>query len=107
MKVELKELKNTRWFPVQAERLVGKPINQFLLEALNPMVACIYDQNGKKAAFISNADEYVEMYRPHGLSLSARQLQELLGSDIIPPVLINTFPDADFMEVKSLNGAES
>lgn len=98
MRVELKQKNGTAWEGVPANNLVGDSIVNFIARSPNTIVACLYDGD-TAIAYISNAQEYVDMYKERGLSLSAKELQDLIGTDVMPSLLAQVFPDSTVMEI--------
>ena len=99
MRVELKEKTGTKWKGVPADNLVGDSIVNYIVNSPNTIVACLYDGD-IAIAYISNDEEYVDMYKQKGLSMSAKELQELIGTDVMPSIVAQVFPDSAVVEVK-------
>lgn len=101
MKVKLKELIGTKWHPVEAERLVGNSICNFMVDGATPMVAAL--TKGKETiAIVSNNEGYVDLYSKKHFAISAKNLQILMGTDTIPPVVAQIFPEAGVVQIKTI-----
>ena len=104
MKVQIRELVGTKWQPMPIEQVVGQSICNYLVNASNPIVAALFNDQNETIAYVSNRVEWVENYKKKGFSINASDLQELLGTDIIPPIIATTFPNSTFVEVKAHQG---
>jgi len=99
MKIELKELVGTKWQPVKADRLLGSSLVNFMVANESPLVSCIYE-NDQKIMIVANKQEHVDLYKDKLLTFSALDLQILCGEQIFDDLIINTFPDSSFLEVR-------
>jgi hypothetical protein len=103
MKAQIKILNGTKWRAAKVEELVGKSVNQFILEHPEPAIGCLYDDQDNYIAFVANTEELVAQYKPKAFSILAKDLAILLGTEVIPHVLAQTF-SGDFIEIKSSKG---
>lgn len=104
MKVIVKRRHGTRWQPIKLEELVGKSILCFMLDSKDDIVSALHDDEDKPVAFISNSDKYVDMYKSKGLSMSAQELRDLMGTEVFPPIVLEVFPGATLAAVKKADG---
>jgi hypothetical protein len=100
LKVTVKYLDGTKWKRLPAEELVGNSLNNYILNSTKTIVACLF-KDDKPIAFISNDNEWVEKYAHKGLSLHARDLQILLGTEVIPYVVASTL-GGEVVEIKTV-----
>lgn len=101
MKVELKQLINTRWHPIEISNLVGMSICQFMMTTDKIVVAALMNDDKKKIAIVSNAQHILDMFSKENLFLIlAKDLNELLGQQPIGELIVTTFPDASLISVE-------
>ena len=102
MKISVKYFTGSKWALVPAEDIKGMSIAQYARESKQPVVAAMFDNDEKPLVFISNNDKDVSQYKSRGVSLHVNDLIDLLGTEVVPNVLIETFPGSDFMEVQQI-----
>jgi hypothetical protein len=99
MKVEIKRLEGTRWHPVPIKNIVGKSICNFMVESEDAIVAALYEGT-KKIAIVTNKDKYTDQYKDKIFTISAQDLQKLIGTDTIHPCVAEVFPEAGVANIK-------
>jgi hypothetical protein len=100
LKVSIKYLEGTKWKELPAEELVGNSVVTYMVNTERIVIAALYE-NEKAVAFVSNSQEWVDNYKPKGLSLLASELQILLGTEVIPHVLAETI-GGNVVEIKTI-----
>jgi hypothetical protein len=98
MKVVLKKLVGTIWTPVPIEELVGKSICSFIEESKDTVIAALYEGE-EPVAFMSNDEEYVQLYKAKGLSMSVEDLRLLVGTDVMPSLIAKELEGSTFSEI--------
>lgn len=98
MKVVLKKLVGTEWKAVPISELVGKSISSFIQESESVVIAALYEGE-EPVAFLSNDEEYVELYKKKGLSLSVEDLNLLVGTDVMPSLIAKELEGSTFSEI--------
>jgi hypothetical protein len=98
MKVVLKKLVGTIWKPVPIEELVGKSICSFIEESKDTVIAALYEGE-EPVAFMSNDEEYVQLYKAKGLSLSVEDLKHLVGTEVMPSLIAKALEGSSFSEI--------
>ena len=98
MKVVLKRLVGTVWKPVPIDELVGQSICSFIEASKDTIIAALYEGD-EPVAFLSNDDEYVELYKAKGLSLSVEDLNLLVGTDVMPSLIAKELEGSTFSEM--------
>ena len=106
MKMSVKRLVGNAWHPIPIEELKGKSISCYLTESKDVVVAACFD-NEEVVAFISNSDEYVSMYRDKGASFHVNDIKELLGSVVVPHIILEELPGSHLMEVSRVEDQQS
>jgi len=62
-------------------------------------MCAVYDEE-KPVLFISNDDAALEQCKEKGVTLNCKTLKELLGTEVIPKVIAQIFPDSKFIEIQ-------
>ncbi len=99
MKVAVKKQIGKQWTAVPAREFVGKSIADWLLETKEVAMACLYDEQDKPQVFITNSSHWAEQYRDKGFTMTVQEFKDLAGATVVPAVVVETFPDADFVNV--------
>ena len=102
MKVVVKRLVGTVWQPIDAQDLEGLSIADWLLGTREVAMGAIYNDEDKPYIFITNSDEWASRYRTKGFCMTARELKSIVGTTLIPDILLEVFPDGVFMEATSI-----
>jgi len=103
MRVEIKQLEiidnRPHWNPIPANDLLGKSVVDYMLSTDKKVIAALY-QNDKAVAFVSNDPVLVDKYADRGVSISAREVKDLLGTTVVPPIVAYTFNGSTVGEIK-------
>lgn len=105
MKIVVKQRHGTKWLPIDMTLLVGKSILSFMLESKEDLVAALHGDDEKPVAFVSNSDQYVDLYRSKGLSLHVQTLKDLMGTEVAPPLIVQLFPGSTLCEIRAEQAA--
>jgi hypothetical protein len=97
-KIELKILEDNKWHGLPIKSIQGNSLVNFMVNAEAPIVAAMYEGN-KKVAIVANRDEYIEMYKDKIFAISAKNLQKLVGTDTVHPLLAEVFPEANVARI--------
>lgn len=102
MKIEIKVLKGTKWYPIPTENLIGSSICNYMIRSNEILCAALFDDDDKKIAIVSNVREYADKYKDKLFTITAQDLQYLLGTEPLSPVVAQLFPDSQLIGVKTI-----
>jgi len=88
-----------RWDSVNINELLGMSVNNYMIQSSTPIMCAIFDKD-MPIAFISNDDSSLEQYKEKGLTLNCKTIKELLGTEVVPKVIAEVFPDSKFIEIQ-------
>ena len=99
LKVQVKQLKDGKWHQVEMKDLVNTSIANFIKDAQNTVIACIY-QDDTPMAFLTNSDKYQKDYETKGLSIHIDDFIELMGTKVSPSLLVKVFEGSSLAEIE-------
>lgn len=98
MRVEIKRLVGTKWFPIKLDHVVGKTLCEYMESSDEILMACLY-QDDQDPAFVSNRQEYVDQYKKRGFAMHSRELANLVGKQFPKNCLTETFPGSYLVSI--------
>ena len=102
LRIQIKQLNGTQWFPVSLKDLKGKSTLSFIAGHDFPVIAAIFNDD-KPAMFISNSESDVQKYKEKAPSFYASDLQELIESEIFGGATVTAletvFGDCKYIEL--------
>ena len=115
MKSEFKEMINGKWVTAEYDTMCGKTSLEWIADNMNRVVSVIYT-HGKAGIIITNNDIDYEIYNKKSIVLDeqgeidhlkftvlkAFEAQKLLGSEILPKVVIDILPGGKLIEMRTL-----
>lgn len=106
MKVVVKRLVGDQWEAINIdEYLVGKSLCMIMMESKDTMVAALYQDN-EPVAFVSNRQEYVDIYKAKGLSMSCSDVQQLIGTEVAPALIVQELAGSKLVSINTVDSEQ-
>jgi len=104
LKIQLKKQSTNeygakRWDSVEINELLGMSVNGYMIQSSYPTMCAVYKED-KPVLFISNDDAALEQYKEKGVTLNCKTIKELLGTEIVPKIIAEIFPNSKFIEIQ-------
>jgi hypothetical protein len=90
-----------KWHDVPTGDIEGsKSLVNFVADSFDPIIVAIFDKDEEDPyLFIVNDEKLIEPLEKKAKVWTAQEALDFLGSQIVPKVVITTFPDSKFIEV--------
>lgn len=98
---------DNKWTNIEISKLKETSITNWMADNFNRAVSIIYN-NEKPWIIICNNETDYTYYKQKSdngikfLVITAQNCLAMFGNEILPKVVINTFPDSEIMEIKTL-----
>ena len=103
LRAEIKRLEGTKWKPIPiAELDATVSLIDWVETAEGTIIVAIFEDE-KPVAFISNHQQYVDMYKSKGFACLATDLKHILLPTLQPVQLVaDIFPDSTLKEIRTV-----
>jgi hypothetical protein len=94
LRAEIKRLEGTKWKHIPVDEVVDNSLLEWVDTAEGVLIVALFDGD-KPVAFVSNRQQYVDMYKSKGFACLASDLKYILLPTLEPIQLVaNIFPDS-------------
>lgn len=94
---QLKRWDGYKFIPVPIDKVKGQSILSYMNSSEDVLVAAMIE-DGKAVLSVSNDKEQVEKHKRRMLSFHCKDLLMLMGTEVVPIIYIDVFPDSTFIK---------
>lgn len=109
MVLKVSIMNNGKWIPIGLKDFLGSGFIDFAVDSIDPVVVAIYETTDDESLMliVANTDNLKDHYREQGIPfVNAGEMQILLSENKLPAYVSKVFPDAEFIEVKTVEATK-